>query len=210
MATETEMTRRAMTHGWGASCLQDTSHLGQVWSYARSSPAKWGVPLIGQNSQVRWHYRDALLVWLFPAAYVVHILEEWFGGFPEWLAIVAGAPLPRPAFLVINIVGLGLMIAAARASTRREEHGWMAVGIATVVLVNALMHILGTVFTGTYSPGLFSSVILYLPLGQLAILRAWSQTSPQTLRHGILAGIAAHGLASATALLVSYAGAASP
>ena len=102
------------------------------------------------------------------------------------------------------------MIAAARASTRREEHGWMAVGIATVVLVNALAHILGSVFTGTYSPGLFSSVILYLPLGQLAILRAWSQTSPRTLRHGILAGIGAHGLASATALLVSYAGAASP
>src|SRR5688500_9911441 len=100
---------------------QDTSHLGQVWSYARSSPTKWGAPLIGQNPQVRWHYRDALLVWLFPAAYVVHILEEWFGGFPEWLAIVAGAPLPRPEFLVINIVGLGLMIAAARASTRREE-----------------------------------------------------------------------------------------
>jgi hypothetical protein len=80
----------------------------------------------------------------------------------------------------------------------------MALGIATVVLVNALAHILGSVFTGTYSPGLFSSVILYLPLGGLAILRAWSKSSPQTLRHGILAGIAAHGLVSATALLISY------
>ena len=159
---------------------------------------------------MRWHYRDAFLVWLFPAAYGIHIVEEWFGGFPEWLAIVAGAPVPRPAFVIINVVGLSLMIAAARASTQREEHGWMAIGIATVVLVNALAHILGSVFTGTYSPGLFSSVILYLPLGQLAILRAWSQTPPQTLRHGILAGIGAHGLASATALLVTYAGGTSP
>jgi hypothetical protein len=154
---------------------------------------------------VRWHYRDALLVWLFPAAYAVHILEEWFGGFPAWLAVIGGAPLPPSAFIVINITGLGAMVGAARASTRREEHGWMAVAIATIVLVNALAHILGSIITGTYSPGLFSSVILYLPLGQLAVLRAWSQSSPETLRRGILSGVAVHGLVTAAALLISCA-----
>ena len=154
---------------------------------------------------MRWHYRDALLVWLFPAAYAVHILEEWFGGFPEWLAIVGGAALPRTAFVIINLAGMGLMVAAARASTRREEHGWMAVAIATIVLVNAAVHILGSIVTGTYSPGLFSSIILYLPLGHLAMLRASSQTSGQALRRGILAGIAVHALVVVVALAISYA-----
>lgn len=153
---------------------------------------------------MRWHYRDGLLVWLFPAAYSVHILEEWFGGFPEWLAVATGEPLPRTAFIAINLVGLAVTIAAARASTEREEHGWMAIALATIVLVNTLAHVLASIFTGTYSPGLFSSVILYLPLGQLAILRAWSQASPQALRRGMVAGVALHALLLAVVVTISY------
>lgn len=152
---------------------------------------------------MRWHYRDALLLWLFPAAYAVHILEEWFGGFPAWLARVSGAPLPWPAFVAINIVGLAVMTAASRAASGREERGWMAVGIATVVLVNAFAHIIGSIVTGSYSPGLFSSVILYLPLGQLALLRAWSQSSSTTLGRGVAAGVGAHAVVSATTVLIS-------
>jgi hypothetical protein len=37
---------------------------------------------IGQNTGVRWHYRDAGLLWLFVPAYLVHLAEEWFAGFP--------------------------------------------------------------------------------------------------------------------------------
>ena len=66
--------------------------------------------------------------------------------FTEWLAIVAGAPLPRAAFLAINV--------------------------AAGLFINGLLHMLAGVVTGTYSPGLFTSVVLYLPLGGLALLRA--------------------------------------
>jgi hypothetical protein len=141
---------------------------------------------------MHWHYRDGLLVWLLPLSYGFHILEEWFGGFPEWLAVIVGSALPRTAFVVINAAAMAAMILAARAATQRESHGWMAVAIATILLVNGIAHILASVVTGTYSPGLFTGVVLYLPLAQLALLRAWSQAEGAMFARGVWTGIALH------------------
>jgi hypothetical protein len=143
---------------------------------------------------VRWHYRDPLLVWLLPLAYALHILEEWSGGFPEWVGRVVGSPLPRPAFVLINATAVFLMVLATRATTRREANGWMGVAVATILLINGLAHLLGSLATGTYSPGLFTGVVLYLPLASLLLLRAWTQTQEGQFGKGVLAGIALHAL----------------
>src|SRR5687767_11837991 len=116
---------------------------------------------------MRWHYRDPLLVWLLPIAYACHLVEEWLGGFRLWMAAVTGAPIPAAAFVAINAVAFVLFLAAGRETTRRESAGWMAVAMATILLVNGVAHILGTLAFGSYSPGLITSVILYLPLSQL-------------------------------------------
>ena len=137
-----------------------------------------------------------MLVWLFPLAYALHVLEEWVGGFPEWLAAIDGDGVSRRAFILINTAAFILVIAAARAATRREEQGWLAVSVATILLVNGLLHVLGTLYTGTYSPGLVTSVILYLPLGQLALLRAWHQAASRQVAAGIFTGVALHALVS--------------
>jgi hypothetical protein len=152
-----------------------------------------------QNTRVRWHYRDPPLVWLLVASYAAHIVEEWLGGFPEWLGLIAGAPIPRDAFIVINAVGMAGMIAISRAATRRESLGWLAIAVSTLLFVNGLLHLLGSIVTGTYSPGLFTGVILYLPLGQLSLLRAWSQAPAGFFARGVLAGVAAHIFVSALA-----------
>lgn len=149
---------------------------------------------------MRFHYRDPLLVWLLPLSYAFHILEEWFGGFPEWMALVIGAPLPRPAFIVINAVALLLMFAATHATTKREANGWMGIAIATILLVNAIAHILGTLLTRAYSPGLFTSVVLYLPIAQLVLFRAWSQAEGAAFGRGVAAGLALH----AAVIVVAY------
>jgi hypothetical protein len=149
---------------------------------------------------VRWHYRDPLLVWLFIPAYAAHILEEWIGGFPEWLAVITGSPLPRPAFIVINALALLVMIVAGYAATRTESRGWMAVAIATATFLNGTLHILGSLATGSYSPGLFTGFVLYLPLSQLTLMRAWSQAVNGLFGLGVLAGLAFH----ATVMLVAF------
>ena len=152
---------------------------------------------------MRWQYRDPLLVWLLPLAYALHILEEWFGGFPEWMALVIGSPLPRGTFVVINSVALLLMILATCAATRRESNGWMVIAIATILLVNGVAHLFGSLATGSYSPGLFSGVILYLPLASLVLLRASGQAGRDLVATGVVVGIALHALV----VMIAYAAA---
>jgi hypothetical protein len=149
---------------------------------------------------VRWHYRDPVLLWLFVAAYVAHVTEELWGGFPAWFAHVAGRPLPVSAFLAINAVGLTVLIGAVLAAIKRESLGWIAVAIATVSTINPLAHLLASIVTGTYSPGLVTGVVLWLPIAQLTLLRAWHQIKPSLFWRGIAAGVVAHLLVTAAAV----------
>jgi hypothetical protein len=151
-------------------------------------------------NRVRWHYRDASLVWLFPCCYALHLLEEWLGGFPEWVALVAGAELPRAAFISINAVAMLMMLLAARAAVKSERDGWMAIAIATILLINGIGHVLGSLVTRSYSPGLFTGVVLYLPIAQLALMRAWEQSRPALLLRGVIVGTAVH----AAVVVIAY------
>jgi hypothetical protein len=144
-----------------------------------------------------------LLVWLLVAAYALHILEEWFGGFPEWLAVVAGAPLPRDAFVLINAVALAAMAAATRTATRDESRGWLAIVVAAILFANGLLHLLASVVTRTYSPGVITGVVFYLPLGQLALLRAWEQAPRPFFVRGILTALGLHAIVSVVAFGLS-------
>lgn len=140
---------------------------------------------------MRWHYRDPLLLWLFVPAYLVHLAEEfWAGpGFPSWVRLIAGRTLPEAAFVAINAVALVLLLAGIRAATRRESRGWIAVAVATVATLNAVLHLLGSAATGTYSPGTISGVVVYLPLGVLTLIRAGHQQEAAAFGRGISAGL---------------------
>jgi hypothetical protein len=149
---------------------------------------------------VRWQYRDAGLLWPFAPAYAMHIAEEWFAGFPGWAARITGRPIPETAFIVINAVAMVLLLAAVRAATRDERHGWMAVGIATIFLVNTVAHAAGAVMTQSYAPGVISAVVLYVPLGALTMIRAFEQAPRAQLARGIIAGVLVHAIVSILAL----------
>ena len=140
----------------------------------------------------RWHYRDAGLLWLFFPAYLIHVAEEWFAGFPRWVAIVAGRPVPDAAFLIINAIAIVLLIVGIRSATQAEESGWIAVAIAAIALINTVFHAGGSVLTGTYSPGLISAVVLYVPLGSLAMVRALNQAPHATSARGVAVGVMIH------------------
>jgi hypothetical protein len=154
---------------------------------------------------MRWHYRDAALLWLFPPAYALHVLEELFGGegFLVWLARIVGSPLPLEGFLLVNLVGMMLLVVAVRRAIRDDRAGWMAVAIATIALVNGLAHLFGTLLTAHYSPGLVTGIVLYLPLGSLTLLRSLHQAAAQTVTRGALAGIAIHAAVFVIAFLLS-------
>lgn len=141
---------------------------------------------------MRWRYDDPPLVWLLIAAYVAHVVEEFVGGFPSWLASIFGRPLPYGDFLIINAVGLSVLVSAVILATRKESLGWLAIGIATAIFSNGVLHLLGSLGTASYSPGLITGIVLYLPLGQLALLRAWQQVPRSFFMKGVAAGLLAH------------------
>jgi hypothetical protein len=154
---------------------------------------------------VRWHYRDGQLLWLFPPAFLAHVAEErWAGeGFPAWLGRIAGAPVPVSDFVIINAVGFVLLIAGVRAAVRSETAGWVAVAIGALVTVNGLLHLMGTIVTGAYSPGLITGFVLWLLLGMLTLLRAYHQVSTPRFAGGVAAGIGIHVVVSATAFALA-------
>jgi hypothetical protein len=155
---------------------------------------------------VRWHYRDAGLLWPFVPAYLVHVAEEWFGGFPAWIGTIVGRPLSPAAFLFINGVGLVLLVFAIRAAISSERYGWIAVALAMVALINTLAHAAGAVLVGSYSPGLVSAVVLYVPLGSLAMIRAIDHSPRPQLTRGIVAGLVIHALVFLIAFTVASLG----
>jgi uncharacterized protein with HXXEE motif len=153
---------------------------------------------------MRWHYRDPPLLWLLVAAYACHVAEEWFGGFPEWFAVVGGRTLPRDAFVAINAVGLAVMVAATWAAARRDASGWLAIAVASLLFINALAHVAGSIVTRSYSPGLISSVVVYLPLTQLVLVRAWHQVPSPLFWRAVAAGALAHAVVTTIAVAVAY------
>ena len=115
--------------------------------------------------------------------------------------------MPRTAFIVINAIGLPCAILAAgrkRASPSGTPRGsgWPAVAIATVVLADAFLHIAGSIATASYSPGLFSAVILYIRCA-LLLMRAWSQAEEGVFARGVAAGILFHAAVIVTSFSIS-------
>jgi hypothetical protein len=137
--------------------------------------------------------------WLFPVTYVLHITEEYFGGFPRWLAAVSGARLSDRDFLAINATALIVMTVAV---TVRDVVRWPLVALATIVTVNAILHLGGSIVTASYSPGVITATTLWLPLGLFALRTLRAQVATTTFVAGMTAGVAAHGLISWLALTV--------
>lgn len=118
--------------------------------------------------------RGAARVWLFlfPATYALHALEELFaaGGFNNWIARFSGAPMPREVFIELNVtfwlVMTALIIIAFLSSTFAP-----VTALAALILLNAMLHTVTSIITASYSPGLITAIVLWLPLSLYALQR---------------------------------------
>ena len=141
--------------------------------------------------------------WLFPATYALHILEEWWGGegFPAWLARLTGVELAAGEFLLWNGVALALMSASIILTIRFRQLRWLLLAYGTAFLLNALSHLSASLYTTSYSPGLVSSLLVWLPLGALALLRFRKTLGRRARRAGLLVGLLIHCIVLSLTLL---------
>ena len=132
--------------------------------------------------------------WLFPATYALHIWEEWRGGegFPAWMARIAGVELAAGDFLWQHGVALLLMSASIVLTMHFKSFSWLLLAYGTSFLLNALSHLIISLYTTSYSPGLVSGLLLWLPLGALALFPFRKTLSRRQRRAGLLVGLLIH------------------
>lgn len=113
------------------------------------------------------------ILWLCLAAYAIHILEEFSLNWRDWARDALGLAVEWPDFYVTNAA---VVVLGGVAATLAPTLPAVALGFPALMLINALVfHILPCVaMGGRFSPGLFTAVVLFLPLGVVAFWHAFA------------------------------------
>ncbi|MET4634701.1 HXXEE domain-containing protein [Kaistia defluvii] len=105
------------------------------------------------------------------AAYAVHMMEEFSFNWRDWARAVIKLPVEWGDFYVTNAVVIVLGIAQAFLAPTLAV---APLGFASLMAMNAIFfHILPVIVTkGRFSPGLFTAVVLFLPVAWVVWARA--------------------------------------
>lgn len=160
---------------------------------------------IGSASTATANERWGSWAWIFPATYIVHIAEECFAadGFPAWASNLARLQFTTTRFLAINAVALTAMTLASALVFARPALRWLVATLGAIVALNGALHIVTSLITQSYSPGTVTGLVLWIPLGWLALRSARQWLSTKSFVAAVAVGVIAHGLVTAVAVLVS-------
>ena len=128
-------------------------------------------------------------MWLFPLTYLFHVAEELRGGFPAWVSGFAGISVTPELFLRLNAMFFVGMVAAVFLTRYAPGAGWIAVTLAVSIAANGLLHLAGTILTRSYSPGVVSGVLLWVPLGVFSLRSMRARLSRVAFRLACLGGV---------------------
>ena len=93
-------------------------------------------------------------------------------------------------FVAWNGVGFGLMCVAAWLVTRDGKYRFLEIALGIAVLGNVVGHLLGSLVTWTYSPGLVTALTIWMPLGMVRLRRAYRAATHKSRRVGLYLGVA--------------------
>lgn len=133
-----------------------------------------------------------LAPWLYPITYFIHLIEEfaapeWFGA---WSERVLGMPVTKETFLIWNGLGLAAMCVSAALILAHPRLRWLEIAMALAVLGNAFAHVVLSAMTSTYSPGLVTSLVLWIPLGLVRLPIAYRESPVWGRWLGVAGGVA--------------------
>lgn len=111
------------------------------------------------------------LMWLATACYGIHVLEEYALNWRDWARAVMGLPAEWNDFYVVN--ALVIVLGACAANLAAHAPG-LALGFAALMLINAtFFHVWPMIRArGRFSPGAFTAVVLFYPVGVACYWRA--------------------------------------
>ncbi len=140
---------------------------------------------------------------LLLVTFALHILEEYSFGFPAWASARTGLTLTEDVFLSLNATFFVIMTACVLVGMLFAPAQWLVLPLGTVVLINGTGHLVASLLTWSYSPGLVTGTLLWIPLGLRIIRDSRLRWPPAGVRAGILLGAGLHVLVPLSAWLAS-------
>ncbi|MFK5986624.1 MAG: HXXEE domain-containing protein [Pseudomonadota bacterium] len=111
------------------------------------------------GSEINMDYQT-LLILTVPAV-MVHVAEEYKLGWVAWANnFISGITVKQ--FMIVNMMFVMLCIVAAVLS---RSSILFSSSIFSLLIINSLAHVVPTIKQKKYSPGLFSAVFLFIPIG---------------------------------------------
>lgn len=113
---------------------------------------------------------DNVPFWALTVAYAAHILEEYILNWKDWAEKTSNMTMKWSEFFVANFAVIILGISCSFVGFECPIFAYMFVGLA---MVNALVaHIGTTIVKRRFSPGLITSIFLFLPISTWAYIVA--------------------------------------
>ena len=100
--------------------------------------------------------------WMLTVAYTGHILEEYVFDWRRWAQETSGLSLDWTEFFIANFAVIILGISCSVVGFDYPLFSYIFVGLAAINAVFA--HIGTTIIKKRFSPGLITSVLLFLPI----------------------------------------------
>ena len=146
------------------------------------------LPVLAMQWNTAWLFTYGLL-----PIYMLHQVEEHTGDlFRKFVneKVFGGTEgLSHTAVLWINLPGVwGVGLASIYAATFAGI-GW-GMSMIHLTLVNAILHIVAAVAWREYNPGLWTALILFVPVGALALVTVSNSAGVQWFHHAVGIGVA--------------------
>ena len=139
-----------------------------LYCYADKNPEEFGIFakyfLKGslRNKKRNNHNMDNLPLWILTAAYAGHILEEYVLDWRKWAQEISKLKLEWTEFFVANFAVIVLGICCSVIGFDCPVFSYMFVGLAATNAIFA--HIGATIIKKKFSPGLITSLLIFIPV----------------------------------------------
>jgi len=138
---------------------------------------------------------DGLWLALFPASYIIHFAEEFWGGegYSAYLYRLRGIAITKHRFVILQALGFVLFVVGCAVSYSLNFPQLMIAILSGFVFGNGVSHTITAIADRRYGPGLIASAVLWIPLGVISIWLLLGRMSNLRLVVGVVIGLAING-----------------
>jgi len=129
-------------------------------------------------------------LWIFPLAYLLHVIEEFRSVGPSH-----GINVSLRTFLILSTVAWLLMTCGIVLAHRFGFPHFMGVCLGATVFLNGLSHIINSLVYGRYDAGLISGSVIFIPLGLATLISLRNSMRRQRYIVGLILGVVIQAIA---------------